>query len=233
VAAPHGSVPYRRAVTLRRIPIGDVTLTTRDGLSLHGHLHGGGRRGAVLVCHPHTMNGGSMETGLVPLLAEALARAGFTVLRFDFRGAGRSEGRFGHGTGELLDVDAAIAHLRDAVPGLPLVLTGWSFGAAVSLRWLVDRGDADGWLGVAVALGLEELGVPTVSADELRGLEVPLSFVHGTEDDVAPLYRVRALTMLSDGAELHQIDGGTHFLQGHTDEVTDLAVEFVARVAAP
>lgn len=226
-------MPYRPAAAPRRSDIGDVTLTTRDGLSLHGQLHRGGRRGAVLLCHPHTLNGGTMGAGLVPVLADALARAGFTVLRFDFRGAGSSEGSFGHGTGELLDVDAAVAYLREAAPDLPLVLVGWSFGAAVSLRWLVDRGDADGWLGIAVALGMEELGVPKVSADELRGLTVPLSFVHGTDDDVAPLYRVRALTILTDHAELHPIDGGSHFLQGHVTEVTDLTAAFVARVAAP
>lgn len=212
-----------------------MTFTTRDGLTLHGDLElpPGASRGAVVLCHPHPLNGGSMQAGLIPILHRALVGAGFTALRFDFRGVGRSEGSFGHGTGEVTDLAAAVAHLRTAVPDGPLVLVGWSFGAAVALRHLVDHGGADGWLGIALALGLEEHGIPGVRAEEIKGLTVPLRFVHGTADDIAPLYRVRALTALTEPAALEAIDGGDHFLRDHVDEVTDLTVAFVAEVCAP
>ena len=132
----------------------------------------------------------------------------------------------------MTDLEAAVDHLVDAVPDVPLVLAGWSFGAAVSLRYLVDHGRGAGWLGVALALGMEEHGIPAIRAEELQALTVPLRFVHGTEDDIAPLYRVRALTALTDGAELEAIDGGDHFLRDHVDRVTDLAIGFAAEVCA-
>lgn len=210
-----------------------VTLTTRDGLALAGELAtpAGRGRGAVLVCHPHTLNGGSMDVGLVPLVHDAVAAAGFASLRFDFRGAGRSQGSFGRGVGELDDVAAAVAHLRSAAPEGPLVLTGWSFGAAVALRYLIETGTGDAWLGIGLPLGPEEHGVPRVRADELQRLTVPLAFVHGTDDRVAPLYRVRALAALTDTATLHPIEGGDHFLRRESDAVTDLVVRFLAEVS--
>lgn len=187
----------------------------------------------MVLCHPHPRHGGTKDVGLIPVLHRALAAAGFAVLRFDFRGAGASGGQFGHGVGEVLDVAAAIEHLRTTAPDVGLAVVGWSFGAAVSLRYLVDQAGADGWLGIAIALGMEEHGIPSVGAEELRTVDVPLRFVHGRDDDIAPLYRVRALTALTDGASLHVVDGGDHFLQQHLDAVTDEVVTFAASVGAP
>lgn len=208
-----------------------VRFTTTDHVNLVGDLADARDAvGVAVVCHPLTLNGGSMTSGLVPLVQRALVHRGWTTLRFDFRGAGRSEGRFDRGVGELHDLAAAVQEVRTHAEG-PLLLTGWSFGAAISLRYAIDHPGAAGWLGIGLPLGLEELGIPQVSAVDLQGAPFPACFVHGTADDVAPLYRVRALAELVPTSELVAIDGGDHFLQTHRSEVEEAVGAFADHVA--
>lgn len=203
-----------------------VRFSSSDGVALVGDLAAASDgAGVAIVCHPLSLNGGSMTAGLVPLIQRVLVRRGWTTLRFDFRGAGGSEGSFDRGTGELRDLSAAVEEVRRHADG-PMLLTGWSFGAAVSLRYTVEHDDVAGWLGVALPVGFEELGIPRVRADELRELDRPLCFVHGTDDDLARLYRVRALAQMASTADLVAIEGGDHFLQGHRAEVEEAVGAF-------
>ena len=209
-----------------------VRFSATDGVGLVGDLaEPPDPVGVAVVCHPLSLNGGSMTSGLVPLMQRALVHRGWTALRFDFRGAGASEGSFDKGVGELRDLTAAVEEVHRHADG-PLLLLGWSFGAAVSLRYAVDRGGVAGWLGVGLPFGFEELGIPRVRAPELQAVELPLCFVHGTADDVAPVYRVRALAEVAPTAELVAIEGGDHFLQGHRREVEDAVATFADRFHA-
>lgn len=208
-----------------------VRFTTTDHVNLVGDLAAARDAvGVAVVCHPLTPNGGSMTAGLVPLVQRALVHRGWTTLRFDFRGAGQSEGRFDRGLGELHDLEAAVQEARTHADG-PLLVAGWSFGAAISLRYAIDHPGVAGWVGIGLPLGLEEHGIPRVSAADLRGSQLPLCFVHGTVDDIAPLYRVRALAELAPTSELVAIDEGDHFLQNHRGEVEEAVGAFADRVA--
>lgn len=208
-----------------------VRFTASDGTGLVGDVVSGGPAGGVaVICHPLSLNGGSMTAGLIPLLQRTLVRQGWTALRFDFRGAGMSEGSFDKGVGEQRDLEAAVTEVHSHGDG-PLLLCGWSFGAAISLRFTIDHPDeVAGWLGVGLPLGFDELGIPRARADELRRFERPLRFVHGTADDVAPLYRVRALAEVAPAGDLVTIEGGDHFLQGHRDAVAEAVRGFSTRV---
>ncbi len=112
--------------------IESVTLHTADGVALDGdqHLVPGAHLAAVL-CHPHPLYGGDRRSNVVEALFTALPAAGISVVRFDFRGAGRSEGTHDGKGLERLDVIAALDHLADCAPGAALVLCGYSFGAMV------------------------------------------------------------------------------------------------------
>ena len=88
---------------------------------------------AAVVCHAHPLHGGMMHFKVVYRAAKALQSAGLAVLRFNFRGVGRSEGAHDHGTGEQEDARAALFEMQGRFPGLPLVLGGFSFGSAVAL----------------------------------------------------------------------------------------------------
>lgn len=198
-----------------------VRFAAADGTRLVGDLvTGSPGAGAAVICHPLSINGGSMTSGLVPLMQRALVREGWTALRFDFRGAGSSEGSFDRGVGEMHDLEAAIEEVRGHADG-PLVLAGWSFGAAVTLRYAADHDDVAGWLGAGLPFGFDEIGIPRVRAEELREVDRPLRFVHGTADEVAPIYRVRALSEIAPAAELVAVEGGDHFLQEHREVVAD------------
>jgi hypothetical protein len=123
----------------RRSPI---TLTTRDGLRLIGELALPAQAppAATLVClHPLPTAGGMMDSHVYRKAAYRLpALADVAVLRFNTRGTaseqGKSEGEFGGGEAERLDVEAAVGYAVDA--GLPSIwLTGWSFGSELTLKW--------------------------------------------------------------------------------------------------
>jgi alpha/beta superfamily hydrolase len=95
-----------------------------------------GREGAshaALVCHPHPLFGGTLHTKAVFHTMKALNSFGFPVLRFNFRGAGLSQGAHDNGEGEVGDVRCALDWL-DARCHLPMICAGFSFGAAVGMR---------------------------------------------------------------------------------------------------
>ena len=84
---------------------------------------------AAVVCHPHPLFGGTMHNKVVFQTAKALHHLGLPVLRFNFRGAGLSEGTHDNGIGEQDDVHAALDDLAREFPQTPLLLAGFSFGS--------------------------------------------------------------------------------------------------------
>ncbi len=92
---------------------------------------GGESRGMAIIAHPHPMFGGTMQNKVAQTVARAHAEAGWTAVRFNFRGVGASEGEYDHGQGELDDLLTVIRHFA---PQGPLALAGFSFGAFVASR---------------------------------------------------------------------------------------------------
>ena len=91
-------------------------------------------RGAVVLCHPHPVHGGTMDNKVVQTLARAFLQMGYRVLRFNFRGVGASAGVWDEGRGEIDDALAVVAHQRAAMPDLALALGGFSFGGYVAAQ---------------------------------------------------------------------------------------------------
>ena len=100
-------------------------------------------RGAMLICHPNTVQGGTMLNKVVSTLQRTARDAGLITLRFNYRGVGASAGAHDMGSGEVDDAQAAAAWLRDKHPGLPLTLCGFSFGGFVAAS-LAGRLEAEG-----------------------------------------------------------------------------------------
>src|SRR5579863_10283410 len=94
----------------------------------------GGPAFVAVVCHPHPLYGGTMHNKVVFQAAKRLHDFGVPVLRFNFRGAGLSEGAHENGRGEQEDVRAALDYLAGEFPGRPILLAGFSFGSSVGLR---------------------------------------------------------------------------------------------------
>src|ERR1700736_1872689 len=89
---------------------------------------------AALVCHPHPLFGGTMHNKVVFQVAKSIDALGVPVLRFNFRGAGLSDGVHDRGIGERDDVLTALQFLIAEFPGVPLLVAGFSFGSIVGLR---------------------------------------------------------------------------------------------------
>ena len=109
-------------------------------LHLEGRLIRGKIPKAVVISHPHPLYGGDMDNYVVGLISQAFEEKGWTTLRFNFRGVGRSQGDFDQGIGEEEDVLAAVAYLKGLMEG-PIVLAGYSFGAWINAQAAINNSD--------------------------------------------------------------------------------------------
>jgi hypothetical protein len=199
--------------TAQPTPTVPVALRTGDGVALTGDLAlaAGAAKGAALVCHPHPQFGGNRFDIVVEALFGALVAAGWHALRFDFRA--EHDG----GVAERLDVVAAVDHLCEIVDDVPIVATGYSFGAAVMLSTTHPRLAAR----VAVAPPLRHMPIGTPAE--------PTLVIAPAHDQFTPPDDVHATVAGWPHASVALVDGADHFLQGRTAVVGRLAVDWLAR----
>ena len=180
-------------------------------------------RGSAVFAHPHPLHGGTLHNKVVFRVARALVVSGFGTLRFNFRGAGVSEGRHDHGRGEAEDFRAALDE-AERRGGLPIVAGGFSFGAAVALRAVTG----DPRLAAYVGVGLP---VATESGEELPRPRVPSLFVVGERDTFGPPPLVREFAR--DSGQVVEIAGADHFFEGKLDLLEQAVASFLDRLALP
>ena len=178
-------------------------------------------RGIAVVSHPLPTHGGTMRNPVVAAIARAIASEDLYALRFNFRGVGDSAGAWTGGIAEVADLDDAIADARGVAPGLPLGLSGYSFGAVTTLRWLANGGHAD-----AVAL----VGVPLRSVafqpHELPPVPEGTFIVAAELDQYGSVAELRAAY---PRARIAEVTGVDHFFVGKHDEVGTLIADQLAR----
>jgi alpha/beta superfamily hydrolase len=172
---------------------------------------------AALVCHPHPLGGGNLHNKVVyhamKVLNEPRWGFGWPVLRFNFPGAGTSEGLH-DGEAEAGDVLAAIDWLHNEYQR-PIVLAGFSFGAAMAIAACSSNRPAR--VHALVALGLPILnGDRVYRYPSLERLHVPKLFISGDHDQFAPAHRLTQIVASSaDPKKLALIQGSDHFFTGH------------------
>lgn len=187
-----------------------------DGL-VHAGVHDA-VRAAVVFGHPHPQFGGTMHTKTVYQSAKALSRIGCAVLRFNFRGAGKSDGTFDSGAGEQDDFRAGLDLMAARYPGVPLWAAGMSFGSWIALSIGADDPRVSLLLGVATPVSKYDF---TAVADSAK----PKFFIHGERDEICPLEQIRQFYARAvEPKELVVIDATDHLFDGKTSEVAD-AVE--------
>jgi alpha/beta superfamily hydrolase len=178
---------------------------------------------AAVVCHAHPLQGGIMHFKVVFRAAKALQRQRVAALRFNFRGVGRSEGTHDLGRGEQDDVRAALGEMERRVPGLPLVLGGFSFGSSMALR----VGAADPRPRAVFALGFPA-GMIT-DASFVGAVRAPRLFVQGEKDDIGPPGVLSALVeRLPEPRRLVVIAGADHFFAGKLEELEETIAAWAA-----
>lgn len=177
-------------------------------------------RGAAVLCHPHPLHGGTMNNRVIYRAGDATIMAGFSTLRFNFRGVGASTGSFDEGIGERQDVTSAINWLENRFPDLPLALIGYSFGAWVGLQ----IGCADSRIKAMTAIGLP---LNSYSFDFLSTNQKPTLLIVGSEDQFCSQESYNILARrLPSTSRVHTIKEADHFFSSHVDMMQDLITEF-------
>jgi alpha/beta superfamily hydrolase len=172
-------------------------------------------RAAVVFAHPHPQFGGTMHTKATYQSAKALARIGCAVLRFNFRGAGKSAGSFDEGVGEREDFRAALDVMASRYPGAPLWAGGMSFGAWVGLT--TGAGDPRVSLLLGVAMPVNRYDFSAVA-----GSDKPKFFIHGELDELCSERQIREFYARAlDPKELVIIDSANHLFEGRVSLVAD------------
>jgi uncharacterized protein len=177
-------------------------------------------RGAVVVCHPHPVYGGTMDNRIVFRAAKAAAEAGFAALRFNFRGVGQSTGHFDQGIGEKEDVTIAISWLENKYPALPLALIGYSFGAWVGLQVGCQMPGVKALVGLALPLDLYNF-------EFLSGNPKPSLYIIGTRDEFCSQENMNRLEpRLPAASTLRRIENADHFFADHVERVEGFINDF-------
>jgi len=181
----------------------------------HGHLEtvirspDHGPRGGAVLCHPHPIHGGTMDTKAVYRMGRAFNDAGLRTLRFNFRGVGYSTGTFDQGIGEEEDVGAALDWLELGLRGHPLVVGGVSFGSMVGLK----VGVADPRVVALVAVGTP---IHVYDYSYLSEVEKPVLVVQGEYDEFGSGTEVETvLGGLGSHVTVRTVPEADHLLEGH------------------
>jgi alpha/beta superfamily hydrolase len=197
-------------------------------LTLEGVLHtpdGDGPFPAMLVCHPHPQYGGDMHNNVVGALVRAALDNGVAALRFNFRGAGESEGSFAGGSGEQEDVKAAFAFLKaqPEVDADRVTLAGYSFGAAMALLTASDTGPNT----------LIVVSMPTMMFDlQPPSGDFPMLMVSGDRDDYSdPATLQQVADSMGERASLEILEGVDHFWWGSDGRLIEIVSGFLGERA--
>ena len=178
---------------------------------------------AAVICHAHPLHGGMMHFKVIFRAAKALQARGVASLRFNFRGVGRSEGSHDNGVGEQTDARAALTEMARRFPGLPLVLGGFSFGAAMAAR----VADHDPRVKAVLILGFPITRLDSTASLALVGQ--PRLFVQGSDDEFGPGPAIRKLVeSLPEPKKLVVVEGADHFFTGRLEELQAPIEEWAA-----
>jgi len=190
-------------------------------LSLSGYIYipdSPGLLPGVVICHPHPLHGGSMSNPVVRQMGNALLEQGIVALMFNFRGVGKSTGRYADGIGEQEDIVAALDWLamQPQVDTSKIGLFGYSFGGytggPVACRDI--RVKAMALISPAVQMG---------NSDYIETCKKPKFIVVGENDDMVPPEIVKAFfDRASEPKQFRSFPGADHFWMGHETSVCNI-----------
>jgi uncharacterized protein len=185
-------------------------------------LPAGTPRAAVVFAHPLPTQGGTMHTKVVFQAAKALTRIGCAVLRFNFRGVGRSAGTWDEGRGEKADYEAALDFMAAQYPDLELWAAGFSFGSYIAMTSGADSDRVCTLIGIAPPVDRYEFATVKLSTK-------PKFVIHGERDELISLKSVREFyAQLQEPKELVVIDRASHLFDGQSSEVADALEELLS-----
>ncbi len=205
----------------------EVIFTGPEG-RLEGRYHHSEvpRAPIAVILHPHPQHGGTMNNKVVYNLYYVFVKKGFSVVRFNFRGVGRSQGDFDNGMGELSDAAAALDWLQTVNPNAASCwVAGFSFGAWIGMQLLMRRPEIEGFVSIAPPANMYDFSflAPCPSS----GL-----ILQGTEDDVVPEPSVEKLAnklklQKNITIDYQLVKGANHFFKDHMDQLVTSVSNYV------
>ena len=172
----------------------------------------------ALMLHPHPQHGGTMNNKVVYALYQTFVARGFSTLRFNFRGVGRSQGIYSGGEGELSDAASALDWLQTYNPNARFCwIAGFSFGAWIGMQLLMRRPEITGFVSIAPPANMFDFTF--LAPCPASGL-----VVHGDKDDIVPPDSVKKLVdKLSNQKGItithNVIKGANHFFGQQIDDL--------------
>ena len=211
----------------------EVIFNGPDG-RLEGRYHQSKNPNApiAIVLHPHPLHGGNMNNRVVFIMFNNFVERGFSVLRFNFRGVGRSQGTFDNGVGELSDAAYAFDWMQQINSNSPFCwIGGYSFGALISMQLMMRRPEIEGFVSISPPAGTEDFSflAPCPSS----GL-----IIHGDKDTHVPLDAVKKLAQKLDGQKnisvnLSIVKGADHFYKDNMDNLSKEVASYLDNSLPP
>ena len=172
----------------------------------------------VVISHPHPLYGGNMTNKVVHILAKSFMELDAITVRFNFRGVGKSAGKYNEGTGEAEDLQVLVSEFKQWRPQAPFWLAGFSFGAYVTFR-------------AQAAIQPEKLLLvaPPVSMypfAELAEIEIPWVVIQGGQDEVIDANAVKNwVSLRPNQSQLIWMEEAGHFFHGKLNEVKEALLD--------
>ncbi len=192
------------------------------------HQAGDPRAPIALILHPHPQHGATMNNKVVYALYQVFRQKSFSVIRFNFRGVGRSQGEFDHGQGELSDAASVLDWLQIQNPRADRCwIAGFSFGAWIAMQVLMRRPEIEGF--VAISPPANMFDFTFLAPCPSSGL-----IVHGGADKLVPEPEVAGLAKKLQSQRQIEIDysvlrGANHFYEAGLDALSELVDRYIAR----
>lgn len=175
----------------------------------------------AVVCHPHPLNGGTMDNKVVTTLARTFGELGLPAARFNFRGTGQSEGEHDDGRGEVDDLAAVVAWMAERYPRARPVLAGFSFGAGVAGNGAQRLADVAHLVLVAPPVG-------RYGFSEQRSFPCSWTLVMGDRDELVDPEMVHEwAASLSPAPHMLAMPEASHFFHGHLVQMREGLVEIL------
>ena len=211
----------------------EVIFNGPDG-RLEGRYHQSKKPNApiAIVLHPHPLHGGNMNNRVVFIMFNNFVERRFSVLRFNFRGVGRSQGAFDNGVGELSDAAYAFDWMQQFNSNSPFCwIGGYSFGALISMQLMMRRPEIEGFVSISPPAGTEDFSflAPCPSS----GL-----IIHGDKDTHVPLDAVKKLAQKLDGQKnisvnLSIFKDADHFYKDNMDNLSKEVASYLDNSLPP
>jgi alpha/beta superfamily hydrolase len=181
---------------------------------------------AALILHPHPLHGGTMNNKVVYSTFHTFVKNKFSVLRFNFRGVGKSLGTFDNGHGELIDAATALDWLQSKnIEASSYWIAGFSFGALIAMQLLMRRPEIDGFIAIAPPASSYDFGF-------LSPCPTPGLIIQGSKDEITKeedsyeLYE-KLSKQRNSKTEYSLIEGADHFFVNYKNDLVDSIDQFV------